>query len=86
MNACWGRCRPRLSSRRIWVIATQDASACGVTTSHRLYCWGDNDFGQLGLNRYGRIDHVLVRTGRLNRRLEPVRIPRFSEKLARMMV
>jgi alpha-tubulin suppressor-like RCC1 family protein len=27
---------------------TTPGHACGVTTDHRAYCWGNNDFGQLG--------------------------------------
>lgn len=29
-------------------ISVDSTSGCGITTDKRLYCWGDNSFGQLG--------------------------------------
>lgn len=29
-------------------LSTGDAHTCGVTTDHRAYCWGDNQYGRLG--------------------------------------
>jgi alpha-tubulin suppressor-like RCC1 family protein len=29
-------------------IATGDGRACGVTAGSKGYCWGDNEYGQLG--------------------------------------
>ncbi len=29
-------------------VSAGDAHTCGVTTDDRAYCWGINDFGQLG--------------------------------------
>jgi alpha-tubulin suppressor-like RCC1 family protein len=41
-----------LSFRQVSTGATQAGSwhavSCGVTTDNRAYCWGDNEFGQLG--------------------------------------
>jgi alpha-tubulin suppressor-like RCC1 family protein len=34
---------------------------CGITTGNKIYCWGDNAFGQLG-------------DGTTTRRLSPVKV------------
>lgn len=54
-----------LSFRQVGTAATQAGSwhavTCGVTTDNRAYCWGDNDFGQLG-------------DGTVTKRLMPTRV------------
>ena len=34
-------------------LSTQSAVACGLTSAGRLYCWGENSKGQLGIGREG---------------------------------
>jgi len=35
---------------RVWAkISTGDSHTCGVRTDRSLWCWGDNDYGALGL-------------------------------------
>jgi hypothetical protein len=35
-------------------LAVGSAHVCAVTTSHAVFCWGDNSVGQLGVGRDGR--------------------------------
>ena len=34
-------------------LSEQSAVACGLTSAGRLYCWGENPLGQLGIGREG---------------------------------
>jgi alpha-tubulin suppressor-like RCC1 family protein len=36
-------------------ITVGDFHTCGVTTAGKAYCWGNNDFGKLGVGDYGVI-------------------------------
>jgi len=41
----------RVSGNLVFEALTVDPSglhACGLTAAHRVYCWGNNSYGQLG--------------------------------------
>jgi len=31
---------------------------CGISTDNKIYCWGNNDSGQLGRNYAGSYDYL----------------------------
>ena len=48
---------PVVSQVQFAMISAHGATTCGITTSGRVYCWGDNTFGQLGIGD-ATIPHV----------------------------
>lgn len=41
------------SLNNIWAAASGGRNTCAVDTSANVYCWGDNDYGQLGVANIG---------------------------------
>lgn len=64
---------PVTGSLRFRALAVGDDFACGITERDRIWCWGANDFGQLGTGSAGEPTHVPVRV-RLDPSLVPVAI------------
>jgi alpha-tubulin suppressor-like RCC1 family protein len=49
-------------SKKVRLVATAPWHTCAATTDHRLYCWGHNLFGSLGLGDYtNRLVPTLVK-------------------------
>jgi hypothetical protein len=64
-------------SLRVIAVSAWAKSTCAVTTAGELYCWGANEFGQLGLgNTTRQIGPARVAVG------EPVTSVRLSERHA----
>jgi alpha-tubulin suppressor-like RCC1 family protein/uncharacterized protein YjdB len=64
---------PVAGSLRFRALAVGDDFACGITERDRIWCWGANDFGQLGSGGPGEPTHVPVRA-QLDPSLVPVAI------------
>lgn|GEM_PF-5931147 len=43
---------PALANQTVTSVSVDYRHACAVTSSGKLYCWGNNDQGQLGLGNY----------------------------------
>ncbi|AUR52729.1 hypothetical protein [Aquella oligotrophica] len=35
------------------ISASSTANTCGVSTDNKVYCWGNNEYGQLGIDQKG---------------------------------
>lgn len=35
------------------ISGSSTANTCGVSTDNKIYCWGNNEYGQLGINQQG---------------------------------
>lgn len=58
---------PRLAAggRLFTDLAVGGGHACGLTSQGEMYCWGDNFYGQLGINVYGGRSLTAQRSGPL---------------------
>jgi alpha-tubulin suppressor-like RCC1 family protein len=55
--------RVRSTSLRFNQVVAGKGHSCGITTDSAAYCWGENDFGQLGRNDYNDADTAVAVTG-----------------------
>jgi len=62
----WQRAVPAWISTDDWnEVAAGDAHTCGIKADGSLYCWGNNELGQLGINSTGGGGAAMTRVGTL---------------------